>query len=125
VRFRGGKGVATSLGVLIGFSPLVALLSFVVFLIPVLVTRWVALGSVCGAVAQAALFWILPPSHFGGEPLPYRLFGLAVGLFVIMRHRTNIARIKAGTENRISFKRKPDTEVAPSSLPAPSAEANR
>jgi glycerol-3-phosphate acyltransferase PlsY len=105
VRFKGGKGVATSLGVLIGLSPLVAGLSSVAFLIPVLLTRWVSLGSIVGAAAQAVLFFALPPHYLDGDPLPYRLFGAVVAVFVIFRHRANIGRILAGTESRFGEKK--------------------
>lgn len=104
VRFRGGKGVATALGVLLALSPLIALLSLVVFAVAVALTRWVALGSILAAIAQAILFWVLPPSFLSGDPLPYRLFGFVVALFVVVRHRSNITRMRAGTESRIGNK---------------------
>jgi len=105
VRFKGGKGVATSLGVLIGLSPLVAGLSLIAFLLPVLATRWISLGSILGAITQAALFFLLPPHYLSGDPLPYRLFGVVVAVFVIVRHRENIRRIVAGTESRFGEKK--------------------
>lgn len=105
VRFRGGKGVATSLGVLLGLSPLVAGLSLLAFAIPVALTRWVALGSIVAAVTQAVLFWLLPTPYLSGDPLPYRLFGVAVALFVVARHRANIGRMLSGTESRVGAKR--------------------
>ena len=105
VRFKGGKGVATSLGVLIGLSPLVAGLSFIAFLLPVLTTRWISLGSIVGAITQAVLFVLLPPQYLSGDPLPYRLFGVIVAAFVILRHRENIRRILAGTESRFGEKK--------------------
>jgi glycerol-3-phosphate acyltransferase PlsY len=105
VRFRGGKGVATSLGVLIGLSPLVAGLSFVAFLITVLLTHLVSLGSLVGAVTQSVLFFILPPQYLDGDPLPYRIFGAVAAAFVIYRHRENIRRLLAGTESRFGEKK--------------------
>lgn len=97
---KGGKGVATSLGVLLGLSPAIAGLSFVAFLIPFALTRWVSLGSIVGAVTQAVLFFAF------NAPLPYRLFGLLAALFVIVKHRSNIERIRNGTENRFGSPRK-------------------
>lgn len=105
VRFKGGKGVATSLGVLIGLSPIVAGLTLLAFLIPTVITRYVSLGSLCGAIAQAALFWLLPPTLLHGDPLPYRLFGLVIAAFVIVRHRANITRLMNGTENKFGAKK--------------------
>ena len=100
VRFKGGKGVATSLGVLIGLSPLVALSALAAFGVVTAVTRYVSLGSIVGAWTQAALFCALP-----GFGWPYRLFGLTVALFVTYRHRANIARLRAGTESRVGKKK--------------------
>ncbi len=94
--FRGGKGVATSLGVLIGLSPQIAALTVVAFLLVVLVTRFVSLGSLVGAVVEAVLFFALP-----GYPLAYRLLGLLAAFFVILRHQENIKRLLSGTESRV------------------------
>ncbi|MBC8135388.1 MAG: glycerol-3-phosphate 1-O-acyltransferase PlsY [Fibrella sp.] len=95
VRFKGGKGVATTLGVLIGLHPLIALLSFVAFFATVYLTRYVSLGSIIGAVTETVLFWVLP--H---EDLSLPLFGTLVAVFVIARHRANIGRLRAGTESK-------------------------
>ncbi len=95
VRFKGGKGVATTLGVLIGLNPLIALLSFAAFFVTVYLTRYVSLGSIIGAVTEAALFWLLPHD---GYPLP--IFGTLVAIFVVARHRANIGRLRAGTESK-------------------------
>jgi glycerol-3-phosphate acyltransferase PlsY len=100
VRFRGGKGVATSLGVLIALSPLIAGASLLVFVVAVALTRWVALGSILGAITQAVLFCVLPQ-----QPTAYRLFALVVAAFVIFRHRSNIQRMLSGTENRFGAKK--------------------
>jgi acyl phosphate:glycerol-3-phosphate acyltransferase len=95
VRFRGGKGVATALGVLLGLNWIVAGIAFVVFFATVCLTRYVSLGSILGALVQGVLFWVLPHQ---GPALP--LFGTVVGTFVIIRHRANIARLRAGTESK-------------------------
>lgn len=113
VRFRGGKGVATSLGVLFGLSPMIAGATLLLFAIVVGVTRYVSLGSILGAILQAALFWIVPPAATFAENLPYRLFSLVVALFVIVRHRENIKRLLKGTENRFGVKKE---ETAPQSV---------
>ena len=100
--FKGGKGVATSLGVLIGFSYAVAAASALVFLAAVAATRYVSLGSILGALTQAVCFWALP--YPAPHPLPFRLFGLVVGLFVVVKHKDNIKRLLAGTESRFGEK---------------------
>ena len=96
--FKGGKGVATSLGVLIGLSPLVAGLSLSVFIIAVALTRYVSLGSVLAAATEAILIVTL------SNPLSSRLLGLLAAFFVIYKHRANIVRLRAGTENKIGKK---------------------
>ena len=98
LRFRGGKGIATSLGVLLGLSPMVAGLSLSAFLVVVLLTRYVSLGSLIAAFAQAALFWVWE------HPFPYRLLGLLAALFVFVKHWPNIQRLRSGTESRIGRK---------------------
>ena len=104
VNFKGGKGVATALGVVIGFSWQAAAIASVIFVITVAVTRYVSLGSLLAAVTVAILFWLLPASLLP-DPVPYRLFGIAVAVFIIMRHRANIERIRQGTESRFGEKK--------------------
>lgn len=116
LRFRGGKGVATSLGVLIGLSPLVAGLALALFLVVVALTRYVSLGSLLAAVLQAFLFW-LPLFHGHPAPWSYRLFGLLAAVFVIVRHRGNISRLLAGTESR--FGKHPATAAAAAAAAEP------
>lgn len=109
LRFKGGKGVATSLGVLIGLSPVVAGLSVALFLLVVAATRYVSLGSMVGAVAQSALFFA--PLAPGGKdfPLAFRLFGLLVAAFVLAKHRANIDRLRNRTESRLGQKKRGDS----------------
>lgn len=100
VRFKGGKGVATALGVLLGLDYRVGLGAFALFVIVVAVTDYVSVGSIAAALAQAALFWVL------GDPLPMKLFGAIAGVFVIFRHRGNIQRLRKGEESRFSDRKK-------------------
>ena len=99
LRFRGGKGVAVSLGALLALSPPVLGVGAAVFLAAVLLTRWISLGSVLGALAAAVSAWILPSA---GRPLAVFVSLLAV--LVVVRHRANIRRILAGTERRFGEK---------------------
>ena len=93
--FRGGKGVATGLGVIAALMPKVTAIVFIVWFVIVLITRYVSLGSIVAsvlAVILAALFNV---------PTPYFVFVTVVALLIIFRHRDNIKRLKEGRENKI------------------------
>ncbi|GAB4453526.1 MAG: glycerol-3-phosphate 1-O-acyltransferase PlsY [Armatimonadaceae bacterium] len=110
VQFRGGKGVATALGVSIGFSPLVAGLAFAVFILTVTLTCYVSLGSVLASLVAAAGFFLIPPHLLSGDPLPYRIFGLLVAIFIVYRHKGNMERIRSGTESRFGERKPPGSQ---------------
>ena len=95
INFTGGKSVATGLGVLLAMSWPVGLGTLGVFAIVLAVSRIVSLGSIAGAIAVSFLMIFL------GQPLPYQLFAGTAGLYVILRHRSNIQRILAGTEPQV------------------------
>lgn len=95
LRFHGGKGVATSLGVLTMLMGNVTLIVFAVWFAIVYTTRYVSLGSVVAGFLTpilAALF---------GYPMEYILFTVIAAILVIVRHRENIVRLMNGTENKI------------------------
>ena len=93
--FQGGKGVATGLGLFLYLLPWGAAAGFFVWVLLVLLTRYVSLGSVIGAICAAAVAWYLR------YPLPYTLFGTLACLFVVLRHKDNIQRLLQGTESKI------------------------
>jgi acyl phosphate:glycerol-3-phosphate acyltransferase len=93
--FTGGKSVATSLGILLAMNWQIGLATLSVFIIVVAISRIVSLSSICGAVGVSIFMTIL---H---QPTPYILFGVAGGLYVILRHRANIQRIIEGTEPKL------------------------
>lgn len=93
--FSGGKSVATSLGVLLAMSWQVALVTVVVFGCVLALSRIVSLSSIAGAIAVPLLMLLFD------QPLPYMLFGIAGGIYVIWRHRSNIQRILARTEPQL------------------------
>ncbi|MBF2025348.1 MAG: glycerol-3-phosphate 1-O-acyltransferase PlsY [Oscillatoriales cyanobacterium C42_A2020_001] len=95
LNFTGGKSVATSLGVLLAMNWGVGVGAFGVFLLVLAITRIVSVSSISGAIAVSGLMFAT------SQPLPYLLFGIAGGIYVILRHRSNIQRLMAGTEPRL------------------------
>ena len=93
--FKGGRGVATGLGVLIALSPLVALLCFLVWGIIVYFTKLVSLGSIIAAALVPVLMYVT------GESYWFVGFGGLAALFVIVRHWDNIKRLLAGNELKV------------------------
>lgn len=95
LNFTGGKSVATTLGVLLVMNPLVASGTLVTFAIVLAISRIVSLSSISGAIAvNILMFWL----H---QPIPYSIFAALAGLYVVIRHKTNIQRIFARTEPQI------------------------
>ena len=92
--FKGGKGVATALGVFLGISPLSVLIALVIFIAVVATSRYISLGSITAAAAMPPVVALLD-----GRP-PLVAVTLAIALLVIWKHRENIQRLRAGTENR-------------------------
>lgn len=93
--FKGGKGVATALGLLIFMMPKVAVTSFGIWLVCVLLTRYVSLGSIMAAIFTPPLAWYL------GYPSAYVIFSVVAAFFVVLRHKENIHRLLTGTESKI------------------------
>lgn len=93
--FKGGKGVATALGLLIFMMPKVAVASFGIWLVCVLLTRYVSLGSIMAAIFTPPLAWYL------GYPSAYVFFSVVAAFFVVVRHKENIHRLLTGTESKI------------------------
>mgnify|MGYP004520895175 FL=1 len=93
--FKGGKGVATALGLLVFLMPKVAPCSFGVWLVLVLATRYVSLGSIAAAIVTPFLAWYME------YPLAYVIFSAIAAFFVVLRHKENIQRLLSGTESKI------------------------
>ncbi|SFS20764.1 acyl-phosphate glycerol-3-phosphate acyltransferase [Granulicella pectinivorans] len=99
--FRGGKGVASALGVFLALSPMTALCILVIFLAVVRLTRIVSLASIVAAAAIPLLML-----HFAHNMSRIVLFGfIFIPLLVIVKHHANIARLLAGTESRFGSKK--------------------
>ncbi len=105
--FKGGKGVATSAGVLLGVAPLAAGLGIVIWVTLFFVSRYVSLASIGACVAIPAAAWFLYIRK--GIVLPAAL--TLLGVLIIWRHRANIQRLVAGTEHRFVKKSDKDSEI--------------
>jgi len=98
LRFKGGKGVATSVGAFLGIAPAAVLVSLVAFVAIVGITSYVSLGSMIGAaVFPFAAWWLNPETR----DVTVMGFIVASALLVILRHEDNIRRLLAGKENRV------------------------
>lgn len=95
LNFTGGKSVATTLGVLLVMNPTVALGTIACFAISLSIFRIVSLSSILGAIAVNVLMLAL------AQPIPYCIFAAVAGIYVILRHKTNIQRLVAGIEPKI------------------------
>ena len=113
LKFKGGKGVATSFGVALGLWPyftVSALVAFAVWVVMVLIWRYVSLASICASLVfpVVLIVGILASEQWNFASLwPLLIAATAIPLLVILRHRTNIQRLRTGTEARI--RRKPPT----------------
>ena len=103
---RGGKGVATLLGMAVAIQPLVALCCVGVFLIVLYLTRFVSLSSILAGVS----FMVFILFIFNEKETLYRIFAVLVALMVILTHQKNIGRILKGTESKIPLFRSRDKE---------------
>ena len=97
--FRGGKGVATLLGMALAIQPVVALCCIAVFLLVLFLTRFVSLSSIIAGIA----FMVLILFVFNAEETSYRAFAIMVALMIVLTHQKNISRLMKGTENKISI----------------------
>ena len=100
--WKGGKGVATTVGVLLAVSPRAFGAFVLVFFATVALTRYISLGSILGALAFCVTLAFVAP---GGPHGPTFAFGVVIALLVIVRHRENIARLTRGTERRFEWNR--------------------
>ncbi len=102
LKFKGGKGVATSAGALIGIAPKAVAVGLVVWLLLMIITRYVSVASIAAAAAVAVAGWKFYAHD--GLKLPMALTLLAV--LIVWRHRGNIRRLAAGTEHRFGKPKK-------------------
>lgn len=102
LKFKGGKGVATGLGVMTALLPLGVAVALPVFIVVVYVSRFISLGSITAALVMPAAFFI---DHDLATSRELFAFVAVACIFVIYKHKSNIKRILAGQENRLGEKR--------------------
>jgi len=99
LRFKGGKGVATALGVFLYFAPSVILVEIVIFVAVVGIWKYVSLGSLIAAAAMPLLLLLF------AFPKPVVLLSMAFALLIFIKHKANIQRLLNGTENKFGTKK--------------------
>ncbi len=96
LKFTGGKGIATSLGILIALAPAVAGYAALIFLLELFTLRFISLGDILAAIAVPFLMYFCYPADH------YRLaFGIVASVMAVYKHRSNISRLRAGIEPRV------------------------
>ena len=101
--FKGGKGVATSVGIFAVCCPIAIIAALVVFILSVLITKYVSLGSVLGALIVVILAIVFHDDSIGVELWPQIVLTVAMGGMVIGKHKENIKRLLNGTESKIKI----------------------
>ena len=104
LKFRGGKGVATSVGAVLALDPISCGVSVAAFAVLLGLTRYVSLASLGGGLAFAAAHFARGGSPLSREHIAMTLFSIAVVALLFVRHRGNLARIRAGTERKVNFR---------------------
>jgi len=100
LKFKGGKGIATTAGVYLSLAPWALLVALGVFILALLLTRYVSVASMSGAVALPVTVWVMTPHN-----LFLGFVTTALGALAIYKHKANLQRLKAGTENRFGQKK--------------------
>ena len=107
MKFRGGKGVATAFGMLLGLIPALVGVAFAVFAAVFALSHYISLGSCTAAAFLAVGVWFRWLGCEGRDNLPQAALITAMALFIVWKHRSNIGRLVRGTENRIYLTGRP------------------
>ncbi|HTN16910.1 MAG TPA: glycerol-3-phosphate 1-O-acyltransferase PlsY [Chitinophagaceae bacterium] len=102
--FRGGKGIATLFGMILGIQPLVAVSLVGVFMLMLLVTRYVSLSSISASIAFPLLILFI----FREPELSYKIFAIGTAALVVLTHHKNITRLLTGSESKVPIFKKRD-----------------
>lgn len=101
LKFQGGKAVASYVGAFLFLAPFPLLATTIVFVLAVWRTRFISFGSILGAALFPLAVWLID-----NAPMPVILATIVCGAFIIWRHRSNLERLAAGTENVFTFSKK-------------------
>ena len=96
LKFKGGKGIATTAGVYLALAPWALLVALVIFILALLLTKYVSIGSIAAAIALPITVWVMTPNN-----LLLCIVTTALGALAVWKHKGNIQRLLAGTENRL------------------------
>jgi glycerol-3-phosphate acyltransferase PlsY len=99
LKFKGGKGIATTAGVYLALAPWALLVALVVFVLAVLFTKYVSVGAIAAAIVLPVTVWIMMPQN-----LFLGIVTTALGAHAVYKHKSNIQRLMMGTENRLGQK---------------------
>lgn len=99
LRFKGGKGIATTIGTMLAMNPLVVLIVFAIGVVILAATRYVSLASIVGMIILPITMILLK------QPPEYIIFSVILALLAVYRHRTNIGRLMKGTESKLGQKK--------------------
>lgn len=102
IGFKGGKGVGTLAGMALGLFPWAFLSSLLIFIISIVMTKYVSLGSILAALSFPLFIVFI----FKNDSWPLIILGFFASVFIIFTHRTNIKKLLTGTENKFSIKKK-------------------
>ncbi|MBQ3140497.1 MAG: glycerol-3-phosphate 1-O-acyltransferase PlsY [Clostridia bacterium] len=102
-KFKGGKGVLTAVGMLLTLDPTSFLLGFTVFVVVFVLTRIISISSICAAAALPVIVGVLWSSRQNPDWIYATVMVSIIALFIIFNHRTNIARLLAGTEKQLTI----------------------
>lgn len=108
LKFKGGKGIAATIGTMLAVDPVVGLIAVLILAIVIIVTRYVSLGSILMTAAVPILFALFYKGH--PQFLEIIALGLVITLFAFIRHRANIKRLLTGTESKIGQRSKKKVE---------------
>ncbi len=103
LNFKGGKGVATSLGVFLFLIPNITLTLLILFIVVVAITRYISLGSIIASIMLPILTYFYPIKN-GMDRVPLVIMTALIGGFVVYKHKSNIGRLLNGTENKFKLK---------------------